>query len=91
MEIKEIVIRLLKDDMKYYRMMSVVYKNESIPQEYQLNILKAISLIMSVQLSDEWIDCYMSHIHQAIDNPSASTELLAEKCYAELHQKELSS
>ncbi len=91
MDTKEIVIRLLHDDMKYYRMMSAMYKNESIPKEYQLNIMKTVSLVMNTQLSDEWIECYMNYIHEAIDNPTASIELLAEKCYVALQKKELSN
>lgn len=86
----DIIIRLIGEDFKYHRFVSVIYMNETIPKEYELNILKIVSLLMGIEdgnLTDDWIQCYMKYITRAVTRRSISPFLIAEDCYQSLKEK----
>lgn len=87
MEIKEIIIRLISEDMKYHRLTNALYKNEPIPNEYDMDLLTVVAQLMGIKkglLKDEWIDCYMQKMN--IEYSKVDALSLAEEAYVSLQE-----
>lgn len=80
---KEIIIRLISADIKYHRLTTFLYKNQTIPIEFDIDLLTIVARTMGISgsLSDKWIDCYMEFINNSINNepPDELSILLYDK------------
>ncbi|MCF8284509.1 MAG: hypothetical protein K9I48_05990 [Sphingobacteriales bacterium] len=67
---REIIQKLLVQDMKYQRFVDVIYKSNGVPAIYEINLLEIIALMMGFKInciSDKWIDTYMFYIQLALE------------------------
>ncbi len=85
---KEIMLRLLVQDMKYQRFINIVYKDHGAPAEYEINLLEIIAFMMgfsSGNISDHWIETYVNYIELSfVTTDPNELEFIAEKACLEL-------
>ena len=85
----EIIIKLIVQDMKYQKFVNIIYKENGIPNEYEINLLEIVALNLGMNvgnITDKWIDTYMCYIHSAFTiNDDNDRYSLAEKAYQELY------